>query len=140
MLPLLDVLGPIIGKVLDLIPDPAKKAQAQLELQKELNANEQAIMKALLGADAAQIEVNKAEAASPSLFVSGWRPACGWICAFALGWQYILAPIANWIVVVGGLSSAVPKISADGLMELLFGLLGLAGMRTYEKYKGVNRQ
>jgi hypothetical protein len=137
---LLDILSPVIGKILDFIPTPEKRAEAQLRLQQEINSNEQAIMKALLGADAAQIEVNKAEAANPSLFVSGWRPACGWICAFALGWQYILAPMANWVVVVGGLSAAVPKISADGLMELLSGLLGLAGMRTYEKYKGVNRQ
>lgn len=140
MFPLFDVLGPIVNKVLDFIPDPQKKAEAQLKLQTEINANEQAIMNALLGADKAQMEVNKVEAASPSLFVSGWRPACGWTCAAALAWQYIVAPIANWIVVVGGMSTTVPKISADGLMELLFGLLGLAGMRTYEKYKGVHRQ
>lgn len=134
-----DVFAPIIEKALSFIPDPAKKAQAQLDLQKELNANSQRIMDALLGADAKQLEVNKVEAASPSLFVSGWRPTIGWICGFGLAWQYVLAPIANWLVEVGHFSTTIPKIQADGLMELLFGMLGLAGMRTYEKIKDVHR-
>ncbi len=139
MFPLFDVLGPIVGKVLDFIPDPQKKAEAQLKLQQEINANSQKIMDVLLGADAAQLKVNEVEAASPSLFVSGWRPAIGWVCGFGLTWQYVLAPIANWIIEVGHFSTAIPKISADGLMELLFGMLGLAGMRTYEKIKDVHR-
>ncbi len=61
-----DVFSPIIEKALSFIPDPAKKAEAQVKLQQELNANSQRIMDALLGADAKQLEVNKVEAASPS--------------------------------------------------------------------------
>jgi len=83
--------------------------------------------------------VNEAEAANPSLFVSGWRPAVGWICVTGLAWQFVLAPIANWIVEIGHYATTVPKIGSDGLMELLFGMLGLAGMRTYERIKDVHR-
>ncbi len=137
---LLDILSPVIGKILDFIPTPEKRAEAQLRLQQEINANEQAIMKALLGADAAQIEVNKVEAASTNWFVSAWRPSVGWVCVAGLAWQYILAPVANWVIEVGHFAATTPKISADGLMELLFGMLGLAGFRSYEKIKGVNRQ
>lgn len=139
MFPLFDVISPIINKVLDFIPDPIKKAEAAAKAQQAATDHQEKILGMLMASDQAQIKVNEVEAASPSLFVSGWRPAVGWICASGLAWQYVLAPIANWAVEVGHYSTTIPKISADGLMELLFGMLGLAGMRTFEKVKDVNR-
>jgi hypothetical protein len=84
-----------------------------------------------------QIDINKAEAASPSAFTSGWRPAIGWTCAAALACQYIARPLLEW----GGIVSGHPLPPLPGidnnLWELLTAMLGLSGLRSYEKLKGV---
>lgn len=87
----------------------------------------------------AQIAVNQAEAANPSLFVSGWRPAVGWICVLSLAYQYVLYPLLLWLTAFWPQIVAPRPVLSDMLYELLFGMLGLAGMRTYEKLKGVAR-
>ncbi len=137
MFPLLDILGPIVNKVLDFIPDPAKKAEAQLRLQQEINANEQAIMKAVLGADAAQIDVNKVEAGNPSLFVSGWRPFVGWTCGLGFAWATLVQPVLVFILAVFHHPMVTPQIQTEVLMQALLGLLGLGGFRMMEKKWGV---
>lgn len=139
MIQLIPLIGPILDKVLSFIPDPVKKAEAMAKAEQAAIEHQEKILGMLMASDQAQIKVNEVEAASPSLFVSGWRPAIGWVCASGLAWQYILAPIANWVIEVGHFATTIPKLGADGLMELLFGMLGLAGMRTYEKVKEVNR-
>ena len=85
-----------------------------------------------------QIDVNKAEAASPSAFTSGWRPAIGWVCAAALGCQYILRPTLQWVGIVSG--HPFPELPGidDNLWELMLGMLGLGGLRTFEKVKRVS--
>jgi hypothetical protein len=86
----------------------------------------------------AQIELNKIEAASPDLFRSGWRPAVGWVCIAGLAYQFLLRPLLPWIV--GLFNHAVPpmpELDLSSLMTLLFGMLGLGGMRTFEKVKGI---
>jgi hypothetical protein len=84
-----------------------------------------------------QLEINKAEAASPSAFTSGWRPAIGWVCAAALACQYIARPLLQW----GGIvwSHPLPQLPGidEHLWELLAAMLGLGGLRTFEKTKGV---
>jgi hypothetical protein len=80
----------------------------------------------------AQLEVNKVEAAHKSLFVSGWRPAIGWICGFALMYSTILAPIL-------GIWFTVPPVDSSLLTSVLMGMLGLGAMRTVEKTKSVAR-
>jgi hypothetical protein len=91
-------------------------------------------------AQQAQIAVNEAEAANPSLFVAGWRPAVGWICVVAMGYQYIVYPLLLWAVAFWPALVAPKPVLSDVLYELLFGMLGLAGMRTWEKVKGVARR
>lgn len=88
----------------------------------------------------AQIAVNQAEAANPNLFVSGWRPAVGWICVLSLAYQYVLYPLLLWLTAFWPQIVAPRPVLSDMLYELLFGMLGLAGMRTYEKLKGIARQ
>ena len=115
------------GKVLDrIIPDPAQKAAAQIELLKMAQAGE-----------LAQIDVNKAEAASGSAYAAGWRPTIGYICAAALAYQYVVAPLgmALWVL-TGHPAVEIPKLD-DTLWQLLAGMLGLSGLRSFEKIKGV---
>lgn len=116
-------------KVLDkFIPDPAAKAQAESDLRNSL-----------LQWDKAQTDVNAVEAANPNVFVSGWRPALAWVCAIALAANYLFPYIAWLLTPLTGPLTPPPKL--DGaLMELVTAMLGLAGLRTYEKTKGVARQ
>lgn len=78
-----------------------------------------------------QLEINKAEATNPNWFVAGWRPFIGWICGTGLGYQFLVYPV---------LIAYVPKIQQldmGTLLTLLLGMLGIGGLRTYEKLKDV---
>jgi hypothetical protein len=80
-----------------------------------------------------QLEVNKVEAASKSLFVAGWRPAVGWSCCFALVYSTILSPILSiWFT--------VPPVDSSLLTTVLMGMLGLGALRSAEKIKNVARE
>lgn len=86
----------------------------------------------------AQTDINKIEAANPKMFVSGWRPAVGWICALGLFSQYFIFPIASWILpIIGHPEIKLPTLDVADLYPLLFGLLGLGAMRSFDKFKGV---
>lgn len=100
---------------------------------------ERAKMAAILAVTQGQLAVNTAEAANPSVFTSGWRPAIGWTCACALFYTYLLYPLLTWGLAIWAPSLSAPKlVTQDILFELLFGMLGLAGMRSFEKVKGVS--
>jgi hypothetical protein len=86
----------------------------------------------------AQIEVNKEEAKNANWFVSGWRPAVGWIGAFGLGYAAILEPILRFAFSVYGYTGTYPVIDTSITMQVLFGILGLGAYRTFEKSKGVS--
>lgn len=88
-------------------------------------------------ANMAQVDVNKTEAAHRSIWVAGWRPACGWICAAALGWHFILQPIVLFAAAIFNITLPVPAFDMGSLMTVLMGMLGLGGLRTFEKQKGV---
>jgi hypothetical protein len=105
------------------IPDPNAKIAAEAELRESLRKW-----------DDAQSQTNTAEAANPNLFVSGWRPAIGWIGAAGLAYQYVIRPLAT----ATGYGT-YPALDGS-LMELVMAMLGLAGLRTYEKKIGVARQ
>ena len=77
------------------------------------------------------LEINKEEAKSASLFVAGWRPAVGWCCSLALAYQFLVRPIST------GFGHEMPAIDVEALSTLLFALLGVAGLRTVEKIKGI---
>ena len=80
-----------------------------------------------------QLEVNKVEAAHKSLFVAGWRPTIGWVCALGLFYNVILANIIGiWV--------DVPEIDTTLLVPVMMGMLGLGAMRSYEKVQGVSRE
>ena len=111
------------------IPDPEMAAKAESELRSDL-----------AGWDKAQMAVNAAEASSGSIFVGGWRPAIGWICAIALGFQYVAIPIVTWVGVMAGFTIPTPPVLDGVLTELMFGMLGMGGLRTFEKLKNVARK
>lgn len=123
----LDIGGKLIDK---LFPDPAKKAEATLKLMELQQSGDLAVI-------AGQLEIDKIEAASPSLFVSGWRPMVGWICACGLGTQFIIRPLFMWIAALVGHPTEFPVLDMGTMMELLAGMLGMAGLRSYEKKNGV---
>ena len=85
----------------------------------------------------AQIEVNKEEAKSNRIFIAGWRPAVGWICAVSFGYNFFVGPLITQISTAYGYSFPLPPIDMDNMMYILGGLLGLGGLRTFEKVKGV---
>lgn len=87
-----------------------------------------------------QIEVNKIEAQSSSLFVSGWRPAVGWVCVLGLFQNFIVNPNLEWAAKLVGNTITAPAMDASTLMTLVLTLLGLGGFRTYERTKGVARR
>lgn len=126
------------GKVLDKIfPDPVARDAAKLELFKAQQAGELAELTAQWDNAKAQAAVNQVEAGSPSLFVSGWRPAVGWCCAAALMFQYIARPLIQWAGAISG--HPLPPLPGidDNLWQLMLGMLGLGGLRTFERVKGV---
>lgn len=132
-LALIGTLLPAVTGILDkLIPDANARDKAKAEA-------EAALLGVLAKADADQIAVNKAEAESGSNFRGGWRPAVGWVCAAALAYQYLARPVLPWLATVAGFN--VPPLPAlDGsLFELVLAMLGLGGLRTFEKMKGVTR-
>lgn len=114
-------------------PDPVKQAEEQRKLQElaqkgnleELNAEVRLLV--------SQIDLNKVEAAHKSIFVAGWRPFVGWVCGFGLLYNVILAPFLDiWLT--------VPEVKTDLLYPVLLGMLGLGGMRSFEKVKRVSRE
>ncbi len=87
-----------------------------------------------------QIETNKVEAANPNMFVAGWRPFVGWVCGTGFAVQFVIAPIAEWLAALTGHPVKFPELDMDTLLTLLGGMLGLGGLRTFEKLKGANRR
>jgi hypothetical protein len=86
-----------------------------------------------------QMDINKVEAANPSVFVSGWRPFIGWTCGGACAWNWIGLPIAKLAAVILGHSIELSPADLTEMMPVLLGMLGLGGLRTLEKFKGVSR-
>lgn len=86
-----------------------------------------------------QMDINKVEAANPSVFVSGWRPALGWVCNGACAWNWIGLPIAKLAAVILGHSIDLSPANLTEMMPILLGMLGLGGLRTVEKINGVSR-
>lgn len=131
---LIPQLLPFVGEVLDrVVPDTEAKERAKREIEASLIANANTI-------NLAQIDVNKTEAQHRSVWVSGWRPAIGWSCSLGIGWLFIGHPVATWIAMLTGYEGMVmPTIPTDILLELTFAMLGMAGLRTFEKIKGISK-
>ena len=130
------VINGVISVIDKVIPDPSQKAAAQLAVLQLQQTGQLEQLKADVQASLAQVDVNKVEAASPSLFKSGWRPAVGWICAVALGVQFLLNPIGSWVAALMGHPVQFPPLDLGTLMTLLFGMLGMGAMRSFDKKVG----
>ena len=130
---MINAIIPLVSTVLDrLIPDNNAKEKVKQEIEKTLIANATQI-------NLAQAETNKIEAAHRSVWVAGWRPCLGWISALSFLFMFILQPLAQWVSALLGLVVVLPEFQTDVLMELTFAMLGLAGLRTYEKQKGLTK-
>tara|TARA_X000001316_G_C914397_1_gene29029 strand:+ start:441 stop:824 length:384 start_codon:yes stop_codon:yes gene_type:complete len=118
----------VVGHILDkFVEDKDLKQKLEHELQTELHR-----------ANMAQIEVNKVEAAHRSLFVSGWRPFIGWSAALGFMYTFLFQPLFQWaFLITTGQIITLPQINTEILMELTFAMLGMAGLRSFEKIKGV---
>ena len=136
-------MTPLIGGLIDaglkgldrVLPDPAQKAAAQLELLKLQQAGEFRVLEADLQLALAQTKINEVEAASPDLFKSGWRPGAGWICVLGLAYQFLAQPLLAWGSTIQGYP-APPVLQLGDLYGLLFGMLGLGAYRSVERVKG----
>jgi len=135
---MLQALLPLLGTIFDkIIPDPQAAADAKLRAMELAQKGELAVLDADVRLALGQIEVNKVEA-STDLFRGGWRPATGWACVAGLVYQFLARPLLPWIVTVFGASvPPLPDIDNESLMVLLTGMLGLGGLRTFERVKGV---
>ena len=131
LLALLPSLLPALTEVLDrVVPDKAAAVKAKLEMEARL-------LEAATTQASQQAEINKVEASHQSIFVSGWRPYIGWVCGMAIAWAFLLAPMLSWLLPVVGVVAVVPPLQTEFLLELVFAMLGLGGLRTFEKLKGV---
>jgi len=101
------------------------------------SAAEAAQLAAAVALVQSQMDVNKVEAAHPSVFVSGWRPAIGWICGAAFAWNWVGLPIAKMGLAIAGISLDLSPASMAEMMPVLLGMLGLSGLRSFEKSQGV---
>lgn len=127
----------IAGKVLDKIfPDPIAQAAARLELLKLQESGELEAMANDVKLAQMQADTNIQEAKSTSIFIAGWRPFVGWICGVGFGIQ-VLGPLLQWTAAIFGKSVVFPAMDFSVMGPMLAGMLGLGGMRTFEKWKNV---
>jgi len=127
------LIGPVTGLLDKFIADADERNRLAHEIATLAERQAHEIAKA-------QIAVNREEATSHSIFVAGWRPATGWICAIGLATNYLLVPVCNFILTLTESPITVPPLDLSEMMPVLLGMLGLGGLRTYEKTKNVARK
>lgn len=131
------VAAPILDIVNKLIPDPVAKAQIQEQLAQLQQNEEFKQIDAQLATTQQQTDIDKTEAANTNIFIAGWRPAVGWVCAFGFAYNFMISPFLGWIAL--SLHWPEPPVIAIGpLSQMLTGMLGFGVMRTFEKIKGIN--
>ena len=119
----------IAGSVLNkFVADKNLKMTLEHELKTQLQT-----------ANLAQIEVNKIEAASKNWFVAGWRPSVGWVCSLAMMYHFILAPMIQFAVGIAGIQVELPEFDFSQISTILMAMLGMAGLRTFEKKEKVTK-
>lgn len=127
------LIEPVSNLLDKAIPDQdlKRKLSHEIATMSEKHAQELAL---------AQIKVNAAEAASGSLFKGGWRPCVGWLCAIAFGYHFVLQPVIIFVVALVGIEiPELPEFDMGTLLTVLGGMLGIGGLRTYEKQKGLTK-
>ena len=127
------LIGPVTGLLDKFVEDKDQKAKLANDLATMADKHAQQIA-------LAQIEVNKAEAASGSLFKGGWRPAVGWVCAIAFAYHFIIKDLIIFGASFAGAElPELPEFDMGTLLTVLGGMLGIGGLRTYEKQKGITK-
>ena len=127
------LIGPVTGLLDKFIEDKDQKNKLAHELATMADQHAQ---QALL----AQLEINKAEAASGSVFKGGWRPAVGWVCAIAFAYHFILKDLIIFGATFAGVDlPEMPEFDMGTLLTVLGGMLGIGSRRTYEKQKGLTK-
>ena len=131
---MLDMLiGPVTGLLDKFIEDKDTKAKLAHDLATMAERHAQELAKG-------QLEINAAEAKHRSIFVAGWRPFIGWTCGIALAWHFVLAPVVIFGAGYAGVAlPELPTFDMESLMTVLLGMLGLGGLRTFEKAKGLTK-
>lgn len=127
------LIGPVAGLLDKFIPDADEKMKLAAELSTMAERHAQELAKG-------QLEVNKAEAASGSIFVAGWRPAVGWVCVLGMAMNFLIVPLSNFGLGLAGQQITIPMIDTSTMMPVLMGMLGLGTLRTVEKVKNVSRE
>lgn len=127
------LIGPVTGLLDKFIEDKDQKARLAHDLATMAEKHAQEINKA-------QLEVNKVEAGHSSLFVSGWRPACGWVTVLGMAGNFMVIPFTNFVLALLDIDVTIPLIDTATMMPVLMGMLGLGGLRTYEKSKDIHRK
>tara|TARA_R110000796_G_scaffold2565_4_gene10089 strand:- start:926 stop:1396 length:471 start_codon:yes stop_codon:yes gene_type:complete len=129
-------LKSLVGPVADLLSEVIPDSDMRMKLAAEIDtlASRQATELAK-----GQLEVNKEEAKSASMFVAGWRPFIGWICGMSFCMHFILIPFGNFALLLSGSGVVLPGIDLATMMPVLGGMLGLGGLRTFEKVKGASK-
>ncbi len=127
---ILPALTDVIGRFLP--EDKEARAEAERQIEQQLATH-------LAKIDLAQLDINKQEASHRSIFVAGWRPFIGWTCGLALAWTYVGVPILQFILAQTGHLIDLPSLDMSQMMPVLMGMLGLGGLRTFEKFKGVSK-
>ena len=133
----MSILSALIGPATELagkfIQDKDQAARLAHDLSTMADKHSQQAM-------LAQIEVNKAEAASGSVFKGGWRPFIGWVCGVAFAYHFVLQPFIVFVVAAAGIAiPALPTFDMGSLMTVMMGMLGLGGLRSYEKKQGLTK-
>lgn len=135
-------IGDAVAKIVGLFKvDPTVALSKQVELQEIQLQLASKLQDQIAAQVQGQIEVNKQEASNPKIFVAGWRPFIGWICGIGLGVQFIVNPLFTWgseLATKTHTAIPFPSLDLGTLMTLLFGMLGLGAMRTYEKTNGAS--
>ena len=127
------ILPNILAIIDKSLPDKAAAALAKQRVEFEL-------LSAVNDMNKSQAETNKVEAAHRSLWVAGWRPAIGWVAALGVSWAFVGQPICQWLATVYGINpESFPQFPMDQIMELVLAMLGLSGLRTFEKLKGLSK-
>ena len=127
------LIGPVTGLLDKFIEDKDQKARLAHEVATMAQNHAQELAKG-------QLEINKAEAQHRSIFVAGWRPFVGWTCGVALAWHFVLAPFVIFASAYAGIALPdLPTFDMSSLLTVLMGMLGLGGMRSFEKVKGLTK-
>ena len=127
------LIGPVAGLLDKFIEDKDTKNALAHEISTMAERHAQELAKG-------QLEVNKVEAASQSMFVAGWRPAVGWVCVLGMASNFIIIPMANFGLALAESGVTIPLIDTSTMTPVLMGMLGLGAMRSVEKVRGVSRE